>query len=155
MPQKPRLTYSDPKVILSVIGGLLLLGFLFSLETNRNKEISTPKTAEPKVSEAAKVQPSAPATWHDITTIKGRGMKKTESFSIPSNEWRITWVTQPGQYGAMNFQIYVYSADGILKDVAANVIGKDEDSTIMRGSGSYYLDINTAQPYVIKIEAKY
>jgi hypothetical protein len=41
-----------------------------------------------------------------------------------------------------------------MKDLAANVIGADKDSSVMRGRGEYYLHINTAQPYVITIDAK-
>jgi len=53
----------------------------------------------------------------------------------------------------MNFQIYVYNLDGSLKNVAANVIGESSDYSIIRGSGDYYLMINTAQPYEIKVES--
>jgi len=53
----------------------------------------------------------------------------------------------------MNFQIYVYKADGTLQSVAANVIGSDADFTIMRGSGYCYLNINTGQLYTITVEA--
>lgn len=93
--------------------------------------------------------------WHEIKTFSGKGIKNTETFIIPSQEWRISWDTSPGEYGEMNFQIYIYDDNGNLKGVAANVIGADKDSSIMRGSGNYYLMINTAQPYTIKIEAKY
>ncbi|KKG10463.1 hypothetical protein [Methanosarcina sp. 2.H.A.1B.4] len=88
-----------------------------------------------------------------IATWSGSSIKDTETFHVDSNEWKISWNTEPGQYGAMNFQIYVYGSDGTLKGVAANVIGSNSDSTIMRGSGDYYLSINTAQPYEITIES--
>ena len=94
-------------------------------------------------------------TWHEIARWEGKGLKNTETFHIPSNEWRISWDTMPGEYGEMNFQIYVHNATGSLADVAANVIGEDADSSIMRGAGDYYLTINTAQPYVILVEARY
>jgi hypothetical protein len=54
----------------------------------------------------------------------------------------------------MNFQIYVYKSDWSLKDLAANIIGAGSDSSIMRGSGDYYLTINTVQPYTIVVEDK-
>jgi len=54
----------------------------------------------------------------------------------------------------MNFQIYIYNSDGSLKSVAANVIGESSDYSIIRGSGDYYLSINTAQPYEIKVESQ-
>ena len=54
-----------------------------------------------------------------------------------------------------NFQILVYNADGtpyLQNFVVANVIGADTDSSVMRGSGRYYLTINSAQPYEITVE---
>ncbi len=95
------------------------------------------------------------ATWHEVARWQGKSMKNTETFHIPSFEWRILWLTKPGEYGDMNFQIYVYNSAGSLIDVAANVIGENKDSSFMRGSGDYYLKINTGQPYTIIIEAKY
>ena len=88
-----------------------------------------------------------------IATWSGNSIKDTQTFHVYSNEWKISWNTEPGQYGAMNFQIYVYNSDGTLKGVAANVIGSSSDSSIIRGSGDYYLSINTAQPYEITVES--
>ncbi|WP_410508414.1 hypothetical protein RSJ42_16925 [Methanosarcina hadiensis] len=88
-----------------------------------------------------------------ITSWSGSSTKNTETFHIPSKEWKISWKTYPGQYGDMNFQIYVYNSDGSLKNVAANVIGENSDYSIIRGSGDYYLTINTAQPYEITVES--
>ena len=99
-------------------------------------EPTTPKQSEPVVS----------ASW------EGESTKNTETFTAPTDEWKISWDTQSGKYGDMNFQIYVYDKNGAMKGVAANVIGTNTDSTIMRGSGDYYLMINTAQPYKITVE---
>lgn len=87
-----------------------------------------------------------------IASWTGSTNKNTETFHVPSGEWKISWVTNPGQSGAMNFIITVYNADGSYKDLAANVIGASTDSTIERGAGDYYLTINTAQPYTITVE---
>ena len=57
------------------------------------------------------------------------------------------------RYGDFNLQIYVYTANGGLKGVAANVIGADVDTFVIRGAGNYYLTINTAQPYEMIVEA--
>jgi|GEM_PF-2780265 len=81
----------------------------------------------------------------------GNSIKNTETFHVSSDEWKLTWDTKPGEYGPMNFQIYVYNSDGTLKSVAANVIGESLDYSIIRGSGDYYLSINTAQPYTIGV----
>lgn len=92
------------------------------------------------------------STTKVVAEWSGNSIKNTETFHITSNEWTISWDTEPGKYGEMNFQIYVYDANGNLKDVAANVIGASNDHTIERGSGDYYLTINTAQPYTIQVK---
>jgi hypothetical protein len=94
-------------------------------------------------------------TWHEIARWQGKSIKNTETFHIPSNEWRISWSTKPGEYGDMNFQIIVYSSGGNMVSVAANVIGEDADSSVMRGKGDYYLEIISGQPYIIIVEARY
>ena len=97
---------------------------------------------------------SSTSTWQDVVSWEGNGIKNTETFHISSNVWRISWDTKPEQYGEMNFQIYVFDADGALVDIAANVIGEDSDNSIMRGSGDYYLKINTGQPYEVIVAEK-
>lgn len=92
-------------------------------------------------------------TWQKVVEFTGKGIKETETFTITADEWRISWDTKPGEYGAMNFQIYVYKGKS-MAGIAANVIGEDKDSTIQRGKGDYYLTINTAQPYTVVIEQR-
>ncbi|HXG68723.1 MAG TPA: zinc ribbon domain-containing protein [Blastocatellia bacterium] len=139
---------------LLIFGGVVLaLAFLGSLLA----PLAPQRQEAPakQASAASTSAPAPPAAWHPVATFKGKGIKQTESFTIPGDEWRITWSTRPGPYGAMNFQIYVYDSTGTPVDVAANVIGGDEDSTVMRGAGTFYLKINAAQPYTVQVEAKY
>ena len=105
--------------------------------------------------EAIEQKQTTLTTWHKIVEWEGEAIKNTETFKIPSNEWKISWDTNPGDMGDMNFQIYIYNSAGSLVGVAANVVGANKDSSIMRGAGDYYLTINTAQPYTIIVEAKY
>lgn len=109
--------------------------------------MTTPKnTVDNSVTESNTV-PTVVASWTGSVT------KTTETFHVPSNQWRLSWDTKPGQAGAMNFQIYIYNSDGTLKSVAANVIGANADSTVIHGAGDYYLMINTAQPYTVTVES--
>lgn len=94
--------------------------------------------------------------WYEIAQWQGKSIKNTEAFHIPSNEWRISWKTEPGEYGDMNFQIYIYkNLSSIPIELVANVIGYDVDSSIMRAAGDYYLKIISGQPYRIIVEAKH
>ena len=90
---------------------------------------------------------------HQIAFWKGSGndSRNTETFIITTNEWRIWWWTEPGKEREANFQIYVYEENGDFVDMVANIIGKSNQFTIMRGKGSYYLKIVTGQFYMITI----
>lgn len=116
------------------------------------KPSTTPNKAEiGKLKAKPEEKPRKPSvTWYEIARWKGKSTKNTETFHIPSHEWRISWST----YGDMNFTICVYRSDGSLVGLAANVIGEDRDSSLMRGTGDYYLAIYTSQPYVVTVEAK-
>lgn len=92
--------------------------------------------------------------WREVAKWSGSAIKNTETFHISSDQWVISWRTEPGKFGDMNFQIYVHKESGELVTVAANVIGENEDYSVMRGRGDYYLQINTAQIYSIIILEK-
>jgi hypothetical protein len=95
--------------------------------------------------------------WTEIARWTGKGAKTTDTFHISSNTWRISWVTRPREnteYSLGLLQIYVLKSDGSLFNIAANVIGEDKDSSVLHGSGDYYLTINTDQPYIVVVETK-
>jgi len=130
-------------VILVLLAVFLAIGCSGS---NNSSDNTATQANEPATLQEVKAEPVVIASW------TGESTKNTETFTVPSDEWKITWDTKAGEYGDMNFQIYVYDANGVMKGVAANVIGANTESTIMRGAGDYYLMINTAQPYQITIE---
>jgi hypothetical protein len=123
-------------IVFGIIGGLLLLfigscAICLSAATPKSQPTTTPSSVSPTQS------------WVEVIRWEGEAIKNTETFNITTTEWRIRWSTRPGKFGDMNFQIYVYSASGNLKGVAANVIGDSSDESYFRGSGGYYLTINT------------
>ncbi len=100
------------------------------------------------------IKEEAKKDWQEVAKWSGSAIKNTETFHISSDTWVISWLTEPGKFGEMNFQIYVHKANGELVTVAANVIGKNEDHSVMRGKGDYYLMINSAQIYSVVILEK-
>ena len=99
--------------------------------------------------------PTRTPSWTEVVQWQGSSIKDTETFSISSHDWRIRWETKLGQYGfAMNFQIYVFTAGGEVKSIAANAIGAARDVSYVRGARDYYLTINTAQPYSVVVEQR-
>lgn len=146
-------------LVLSIVASFGLFGMDSSDSETNNVEIDDvgleASSKETPIEPSTNDQDSpSTSTWQDVVSWEGKGIKNTETFHISSNVWRISWDTKPGQYGEMNFQIYVFDADGALVDIAANVIGEDSDNSIMRGSGDYYLKINTGQPYEVIIAEK-
>ncbi len=97
---------------------------------------------------------STPGAWRQVARWEGKSSKNTETFHVPSHEWRISWDTWRDEQGETTFAIFVYDAGGGYLGMAANVIGANSDSRTMQGSGDYYLGISTGQPYVIVVEAK-
>lgn len=99
---------------------------------------------------------STEVEWVEVIRFEGESIKDTETFNVSSKEWRIVWDTKPGNMGESNFQIYVYNEDGSPAGsfILANIIGEGNDTSYIRGSGDYYLSINTGQPYTIIIEEK-
>jgi len=156
------------KIVLGVIGLIVLIIIIAAVSSGGSSTTATKApTQAPASAPVATSAPTAPtvapaavaATWKDIITFEGQSIKDTETFTIPSDEWRIVWETKPGQYGDMNFQIYVYKAGGttgaaVPVSVAANVIGAGKDTSTVRGKGNFYLSINTSQTYKITVQAK-
>lgn len=152
--------------LASIISIFILIGIIAIVTAPEEQptQIQPPpaETTEPVSPPATEEAPTAPEpttptptpTWTKVISWQGSSIKDTETFSITANEWRIQWSTKPGEYGDMNFQIYVYEANGSLKSLAANIIGEGSDVSYVRGSGDYYLTINTGQSYTITIEQK-
>lgn len=137
--------------IIAIVLVFLALGCSGSnnTATNSKSDNSQPATTEQATQPTpVKAEPVVIATW------EGESIKNTETFHVPSDEWKLSWDTKPGKLGDMNFIITVYKAgeSQIPVSVAANVIGANNDSTVIRGAGDYYLAINTAQPYKITVE---
>ena len=89
--------------------------------------------------------------WKEVIKFSGSSIKTTQKFTVTADEWRIKWDTTPTADDA-NFQIYVNNADGSIKSVVANIIGKGSDESYITGSGEFSLTINTSQKYNVTIE---
>lgn len=140
-------------VATMLIVGLFILGTcaVFVLAPSETK--TGPAITETTTSTTTPA-PVPVITWKKVISWEGKSSKNTETFHISSDEWRIRWSTKTGEYGDMNFIVLVYKANDTLLDVAINTIGENSDVSYMRGSGNYYLSIDTLQPYTIIVEEK-
>jgi hypothetical protein len=107
--------------------------------------------------------PAATAVWREVARWSGNGMKQTETFSIRSSEWRISWKTMddsttmredfPDMSGAA---IYVYSDAGALVSlVTATGVGSDV-SYVHAQPGRFYLEISAlGVDWEVVVEERY
>lgn len=92
--------------------------------------------------------------WYEVNRWEGIEPKQTEVFNITSNQWLIGWETVPTGSKPTILLIKVYRADGTFICNAAKAMGEDLDRTFIRGSGTYYLVIDTAQKYTVFVGAE-
>lgn len=91
-----------------------------------------------------------------IASYSGTGPKNTANFHVNADQWQIVWTCQPSNpYGV--FDVSVYQPDGTAIDplaISETCASTHNDTTIERGSGDFYLQINSANvSWTIQIQA--
>ncbi len=109
-------------------------------------------TPSPAPTPTPTVTPTPDIPWRAILQWAGTETQTTEQFQVGEGDWRLSWSTEPGVDGPTNFQVYLNSAEGLLVNVAANVIGEDSGSAAVEDPGQYFLAINTSQAYTVTLE---
>lgn len=90
----------------------------------------------------------AVGSMYEVGSWSGAANKNTETFEVKTPEWKIVWSTR----GDSNFVLHVYDATSNRQiELAANIIGNGQDSTIIRGKGLFYLKISTSQDYQVRV----
>lgn len=150
------------KIGIAVLAVFLLLGCIGSngntdqsstpsdnVQSTQQEETQSNESANVKqpVKEETPVK-AAPVT---IASWEGESTKDTETFHVSTDQFKISWDTKPGNFEG-NFIFTINNADGSFKAAGANVIGTNNESTIVRGAGDYYLSITATQPYKITVE---
>src|SRR5450759_5292310 len=103
------------KVLIAI---LLVVGLLTpSAATVRLKE----QTAQfqPQVTTLVEKK-SVVKIWQQVIEFAGSSIKTTQKSTIDSDEWMLTWTTTLRDYEG-NFVIYVYSGNGDIVNVVANL----------------------------------
>ena len=96
--------------------------------------------------------PTQVIEWQEIKRWTGDGISSTVLFHVRIDQWRLTWVTQPGRLGDEKFLIRLYNANGTLNTTAVDEVNPGTGSIDLSGAGDYYLAIIAAQPYTITAE---
>ena len=72
----------------------------------------------------------------------GGSVFETQVFTV-SDHWRVDWVfNQTQSLGQM--QVYIYSADGKLMNIATNVARSDANTSFWAGAGTYVLKVQSS-----------
>lgn len=145
---------AGPGALFAYAGASLVVALMLNAGLNSLVAIGNgvDTTVEPigRTAPSPAVPAATSRTWQRVASWTGDGIKSTPSFTV-GDEWAIEWATQPGQFGAMNFQIYTYTSDGQLSDVDANIIGAGGDTSYKHTAGTYYLQVNSAQHWQVSI----
>jgi hypothetical protein len=133
-------------VVISVVN-LSAAGFGRVGTTHVADTTQTAGAAAP-ASPAARVLTSEPApiipgkTWVATQLWQGTGNRGTETFTVGSH-WRVDWLYNPPPAGAF-LQVFVYSADGTLMNIATNTAIGGPDTSFWTGAGTYFLKVNSS-----------
>lgn len=142
-------------VILLVFLNLLFLGAILP----EDKKESTPSTV-PVNSYQESQQTASPTqtsmTWHSVTSFDGTNSKKTDTFYIRGNKFKLIYDVNPANEYAIFYLTIYREGDSYLTDMVSLNSGSDE-SIIYEGEGNFYLDINAANldDWKIRVEDYY
>jgi len=103
-------------------------------------------TARPAVAQVVLTNEATPAdagkVWAVAKMWQGSGLYDTEAFTV-GDHWRVDWVFNQTQ-SLGQLQVYIYSADGKLLNIATNVQRSDSNTTFWAGPGTYLLKVNAS-----------
>ena len=131
------------RVGLAIIAVVLAASFLNVVEMqiargSSSQPTQAASTAAGLSSESAPID--AGKMWSVVKMWSGTGTHDTEVFTV-GDHWRVDWLFNESQ-SLGQLQVYVYSADGKLLNVAANTQKSGADTSFWMGPGTYMLRIN-------------
>ena len=101
-------------------------------------------------------QQNVQKTWHEVTTFTGTSDKKTDTFNIQGDRFRLTYTVNPSNDYSI-FYLYVYEPGSDIYTESFSLESGTEESVSYEGSGEYYLDIKAANlnSWTVKVEDHY
>lgn len=88
--------------------------------------------------------PDPKPCWHTVTTFQGRHDKKTPTFNIKGDTWRMNWETVGHEEDSLLF-VLVYKElmfTGWVDGFSGNNYPFSDTYYVYDGAGTYYLDIS-------------
>jgi hypothetical protein len=153
--------FATKLAITIIFGGLWYHLFLSGLNHPIYPPIPPPPPTQLSTSLSPRISPVSPPPpasghWRPVKSWRGAAMKKTEDFVITGPQWSISWSTTPDSNAQSmglppNLMLSVYSGRADFPIEMCQ--GKGPDKSIIRGSGTYYIEINPLWcAYDIKVE---
>jgi hypothetical protein len=97
--------------------------------------------------------PTPEAQWATVQTWTGSHRQNTESFTINSHDWRVSWRITAPDPEVVEFDGVIRHEDG---SVFETISGTQTDTLLtshMRGAGTYYLELSVANgEYEVVVE---
>ena len=130
------------RVGLAIVAVIIAASFLNIIEMQIARGNPTQTAAQvvvtpSLVSESA--PPDAGRVWSLVKMWQGSGGHDTETFTV-ADHWRVDWLFNQSQ-AAGQLQVYVYSADGKLLNIAGNTPRTSSDTSFWMGPGTYQLRV--------------
>lgn len=99
--------------------------------------------------------------WTEVYTFKGNGMKKSPVFELTGGVARLKYKYK-GQGGIGMGMLAVYVVDegqdimkvGGFPEIMTQAESEESESTIQKGSGRYYLNVNAVGSWTVIVEEK-
>lgn len=131
------------RVGLAWIAVLVAALFLNIIGTSLTRTTTTTTPAASQIAIATLASESAPPdagrVWSLVKLWQGTGGHDTETFTV-ADHWRVDWLFNQSQ-AAGQLQVYIYSVDGKLLNVAGNTPRTASDTTFWMGPGTYQLRV--------------
>ena len=108
----------------------------------------TPAAGEEIKKEVPGEEEEIPQTWKEITIFTGAESQKTDSFYIPTDEWKIIWTLKPETQKIGQFSLKIYRAEdnSLFSSVANRTINPtptsySESFFYYEGKENFYFDV--------------
>lgn len=99
--------------------------------------------------------------WKEVITLKGSGMKKSETFALKGGDTRIRY-SYKGDAGTATgvFAVFVIEDGkdidkaGGIPEVTTQAVSEQSESALHKDAGRYYLNVTAAGDWVVTVEEK-
>lgn len=144
------------KTWVIVLGVIFLLIVIANMGKDKDAGTSSSTASSESSSEPAKEK-----QWTEVYTFKGSGMKKSPVFELTGAPARLKYKYNSGSNMGMGmFAVYVVDeGDDIMKtggipEIMTQEENEESESSIQKGSGSYYLNVNAQGKWEVVVEEK-